>query len=129
MSVAAKTLPALPGKIYDRKTLNLLFGTCWITDFISYLGRLNYAASMVEIGADMGYSTSMLGLIATIMFICYGAGQLVGGALHQAGKHRLRDVLTEIMVAVKRVIRQWQSLLYALNFASTTLASLDSTAT
>lgn len=79
--LAAKTLPVLPGKIYDQKTLDLLFGTCWITYFISYLGRLNYAASMVEIGADMNYATSMLGLIATIMFVCYGAGQLIGGII------------------------------------------------
>lgn len=36
---------------------------------------------MVEIGGDMGYSTSMLGLIATVMFVSYGIGQLVGGIL------------------------------------------------
>lgn len=77
--MAVKSAPVMPGKIYDQKMLHLLFGTCWVVYFLSYMGRLNYAASMVEIGADMGYSTSMLGLISTIMFICYGAGQLAGG--------------------------------------------------
>lgn len=79
--MTASTAGKTPAKIYSMPMLHLLFGTCWATYFLSYMGRLNYAASMVEIGADMGYTTSMLGLVATIMFISYGAGQLVGGIL------------------------------------------------
>ncbi len=79
--MTASTAGKTPAKIYNMSILHLLFGTCWATYFLSYMGRLNYAASMVEIGADMGYTTSMLGLVATIMFISYGVGQLIGGIL------------------------------------------------
>ncbi|MBQ4051843.1 MAG: MFS transporter [Oscillospiraceae bacterium] len=77
--MALKALPAQPGKIHNTKITTLLFITCWVTYFLSYMGRYNYAAAMVEIGADMGYSTSQLGLVATFLFVTYGVGQIVGG--------------------------------------------------
>lgn len=79
--MVSKALPVQPGKIHDAKITNLLFITCWVTYFLSYMGRYNYSAAMVEIGADMGYTTSELGLIATVLFVTYGVGQVVGGII------------------------------------------------
>lgn len=77
--MASKALPVQPGKIHNKKITTLLFITCWVTYFLSYMGRYNYAAAMVAVGADMGYSTSQLGLVATMLFVTYGVGQVVGG--------------------------------------------------
>jgi len=79
MKMASKALPVRPGKIHDRKITTLLFLTCWVTYFLAYMGRYNYSAAIVAIGQDMGYTTSELGLIATMLFITYGVGQIVGG--------------------------------------------------
>lgn len=67
--------------ITNPKVLNQLFIISWLTYFVSYIGRLNYAASMIEIGRIEGYSTSQLGIIVTAMFISYGISQLVSGIL------------------------------------------------
>ena len=51
----------------------------WVVYFISYIGRLNYSASMLEIGISEGFSLSQLGGIVTAFFISYSIGQLVSG--------------------------------------------------
>lgn len=63
------------------KRIQKLFVTSWIIYFISYIGRLNYAASMLEIGITEGYSKSQLGAVVTALFISYGIGQLISGFL------------------------------------------------
>lgn len=66
-------------KITDVKVLNRLFLVSWIIYFISYIGRLNYTASMVAIGSSEGYTTGQLGIVVTALFISYGMGQLISG--------------------------------------------------
>ncbi|MGL4735822.1 MAG: MFS transporter [Cellulosilyticaceae bacterium] len=63
------------------KRIQKLFVTSWVIYFISYIGRLNYAASMLEIGITEGYSKSQLGAVVTALFISYGIGQLISGFL------------------------------------------------
>jgi len=46
---------------------------------VAYLGRLNYAAAMVELIAGNYLTASQVGLIATAFFASYGTGQLVSG--------------------------------------------------
>ena len=58
-----------------------LFWVSWLIYFISYIGRLNYAASMIEIGRTEGYTTTMLGTVVTALFISYGIGQLITGLI------------------------------------------------
>ena len=58
-----------------------LFWVSWLIYFISYIGRLNYAASMLEIGRTEGYTTTMLGTVVTALFISYGIGQLISGLI------------------------------------------------
>ena len=67
-------------KIIDNpKYRNLLFWLCWAAYTAAYLGRLNFAAVMAEIIASSHLSSAEAGLVVTVFFISYGAGQLING--------------------------------------------------
>ncbi len=59
----------------------LLFVACWIAYCTAYLGRINYTAALTAIVADGVFTKSHAGLIGTVYFFCYGAGQVVSGVL------------------------------------------------
>lgn len=68
-------------KITDKKMVRLLFWLCWIVYFSTYIGRLNYSASLTEIITSEGFSKGQAGMIGTAFFFAYGAGQFVSGFL------------------------------------------------
>ena len=53
----------------------------WIVYFTNYFLRYNYTAAMVVIGQAEGLDMNELGLIASILFVTYGFGQLISGFL------------------------------------------------
>lgn len=55
------------------------FWLCWAAYFSTYLGRLDYTACLIAITAEKGMSKGNAGIISTMFFICYGAGQLFSG--------------------------------------------------
>lgn len=55
------------------------FFLCWAAYFSTYLGRLDYTACLIAITAEKGMSKGSAGIISTMFFICYGAGQLFSG--------------------------------------------------
>ncbi|MFZ2537644.1 MAG: MFS transporter [Oscillospiraceae bacterium] len=57
------------------------FLVCWITYFSTYIGRLNFLASMSAIIDSEGYDKTQLGLVAAAFFFAYGVGQLISGIL------------------------------------------------
>lgn len=57
------------------------FWICWLTYFCTYLGRLNFSASMTEIISAEGFSKSALGMVGSGLFFAYGVGQLASGIL------------------------------------------------
>jgi len=59
----------------------LLFWLCWIAYFSTYIGRLNYSASLTGIILSEGFSKGQAGMIGTAFFFAYGAGQFVSGFL------------------------------------------------
>lgn len=59
----------------------LIFVACWAAYCASYLGRINYTAALTAIVADGVFSKSHAGLIGTVYFFCYGAGQIFSGIL------------------------------------------------
>lgn len=67
--------------ITNLNQLRKLFLIGWLVYFVSYIGRLNYAASMIQIGISEGYGTAQLGTVVTALFITYGIGQLISGIL------------------------------------------------
>lgn len=75
----SKTVPLR--KIQSRNMQTLLFWMCWIAYFSTYLGRLNYSASLTEIIRAEGYDKGAAGLIGTAFFCSYGFGQLFSGFL------------------------------------------------
>ncbi len=69
----------IKGKKQNR--LMLLIAITWLTYFSTYLGRLNFSASMNEIGVDLQITKAQLGVIASAFFVAYGAGQLISGIM------------------------------------------------
>lgn len=47
---------------------------CWIVYFSTYLGRLNYSASLSEIILSERFTKSQAGMIGTGFFLAYGGG-------------------------------------------------------
>ncbi len=68
-------------KIQSEKMQSMLFWLCWIAYFSTYLGRLNYSASLTEIIRAEGFDKGAAGLIGTAFFFSYGFGQLISGIL------------------------------------------------
>ncbi|OUP08180.1 MFS transporter [Anaeromassilibacillus sp. An200] len=68
-------------KLYTSASLYLFFAICWLTYFSTYLGRLNFTASIAEIQLADHLSKSALGQVASVFFVAYGVGQLCSGFL------------------------------------------------
>lgn len=68
-------------KLRDRKQVRRFFVICWVVYFATYIGRLNYSASLSAIIASEGFTKSQAGVIGTGFFFAYGVGQLISGFL------------------------------------------------
>lgn len=51
-----------------KKMQSMLFWLCWAAYFSTYLGRLNYSASLTEIIRVEGYDKGAAGFIGTAFF-------------------------------------------------------------
>lgn len=67
--------------IQQRKRAGLLIGLCFLTYACSYIGRLNYSAALTELIAGGILTKAQGGMISTVYFGAYGAGQMVNGML------------------------------------------------
>ena len=65
--------------IKDKHIILLLFSICFLIYFSTYLGRLNYSATMPAMLNDNIFTKTQGGIISTIFFFTYGIGQFVGG--------------------------------------------------
>lgn len=68
-------------KLEDRKKIGILFFLCFLVYCSTYLGRLNYSASLSEMIRAEGFGKGQAGMIGTLFFFSYGAGQLISGFL------------------------------------------------
>lgn len=68
-------------KITDSRIAALLFWLCWLAYFCTYIGRLNYNASITEILQAENITKAQAGLISTCSFFTYGIGQLCNGMI------------------------------------------------
>ena len=66
-------------KITNQKYISLLFWLCWLAYTFTYIGRLNYNASLADILLHENISKAQAGMISTSAFMTYGAGQLING--------------------------------------------------
>ena len=53
----------------------------WLAYSCAYIGRLNYSAALASIISGGIFTKSQAGLIGTVFFFCYGAGQLINGMI------------------------------------------------
>lgn len=65
----------------EYRTATRLSFICALAYFASYLTRINFAAVMVELIENAGVLKTSASLVTTILFITYGAGQLISGWL------------------------------------------------
>lgn len=69
-------------KTRQKQRLNqyrVLLVICWFAYFVAYIGRLNFAAGMVELIRTGVLDKPSAGLIGTMSFFAYGFGQIVSG--------------------------------------------------
>lgn len=64
----------------DRATWVFIIA-CWIAYSFSYIGRLNFSASMADMTSNGIILKSQAGYVTTAFFICYGCGQFLSGWL------------------------------------------------
>ena len=62
---------------------NLILLLPWFAYLLSYLGRANYGACILEIVTETGTARSVAGMVSATLSICYSIGQLVNGLLVQ----------------------------------------------
>ncbi len=53
----------------------------WLVYATSYLGKVNYSANITQIITHFGVTKSEAGLVPTMFFFAYGAGQVINGLL------------------------------------------------
>ena len=68
-------------KIISGRTTALFVAVCWMAYSFSYIGRLNFSASMTEMTNSGVLLKSEAGAVTTGFFICYGLGQFLSGWL------------------------------------------------
>lgn len=71
----------LSRRIVKKSRVWMLFGLCWMVYFSSYLGRLNFSGVMSQMMAENLLNKSQAGLVNTVFFVAYAAGQLINGVL------------------------------------------------
>ena len=74
----------------ERKTGLFLAILCSLSYAGSYLGRLNYSAALPEMVSEHILTKTCGGLIATVYFASYGAGQLINGLLADRGSPKVQ---------------------------------------
>ena len=72
-----------PHRRYVRgiSSANGILALCWLTYAAYYFGRVNLAVALPVLGGDLGWSPTALGLLGSVFYWVYAAGQLVNGAL------------------------------------------------
>ena len=95
MSKQAKALSS--GEMAISKKENKIIFICWLSYVVSYIGRLNYSASLVSIIADRGFAESDAGLVYSFFAAAYGVGQLVNGIF--SGKYNSKIMVFSSLFA------------------------------
>ena len=84
----------------ESKEKKIMF-ICWLAYAVAYIGRLNYAASIVAIVSDIGVTKAQAGLVSSFFFFAYGIGQLVNGILSRKYNSR---IMVFVSLAVSSVL-------------------------
>lgn len=63
------------------KTSRVVVIVLWLIYASAYFGRTCYSAAIASIVSNGIYSKADIGIVGTVFFVCYGAGQIVNGVL------------------------------------------------
>lgn len=67
--------------VKQKNVYKWIIALCTIVYFASYFSRKSFAASMVELFDKNVIEEKIAGIVELVLFVCYGAGQLVSGYL------------------------------------------------
>ena len=76
---------------------------CWLIYAFSYVGKVNYAASINQVMANFGVAKAEAGLVSSCFFFAYGIGQILNGILCKKYNLKLMISGSLLMSAVANV--------------------------
>ena len=68
-------------QLTDKKKINATIFLFTLTYMVSYITRINYAAVLAEIIADLGITKQLASIAVTGSFVTYGFGQIISGII------------------------------------------------
>ena len=80
----------------NKKQMSLII-LCWISYLFAYLGRYGFSANINLIISDYGVTKSDVGLVVSLFFFAYGAGQIVNGIFSK--KYNLSSIFTLFQIS------------------------------
>jgi sugar phosphate permease len=105
MNLDVHTMPADRLSTHQRQIVWIALGT--YTAF--YLGRLNLSVAMPVIADEMAISLGEVGILGTVFFWCYAAGQIINGQLGNHIRPQVMIFLGIVMIAVTNILFSAQS--------------------
>lgn len=85
---------------------------CCLVYFTSYITRINYGATIIEIVNHMKISNSLAGVAVTCSFISYGIGQIIAGFLGDKINPKLMVFVGLIITSIANIIVGLSSSIY-----------------
>ncbi|MBQ3493075.1 MAG: MFS transporter, partial [Clostridia bacterium] len=90
-------------KISNKKQNALIF-LCWLMYTIAYLGRYSYNSNIKIIGEYFSQGKDATGLVSSMFFFFYGAGQIINGLLCKRYNKRIMLSLSLIVSAIINLV-------------------------
>ena len=96
-------------KLSQKQAFFLMF-MCWLAYTTAYLGRLNYSACLIQIVEELQITKAQGGLVASVFFFSYGAGQIIHGILNKYYNPRWAIMGALVLSAVWNTMMSFSSL-------------------
>ena len=77
---------------------------CWLIYAFSYVGKVNYAASINQVMGNFGVTKAEAGLVSSFFFFAYGVGQILNGIFCKKYNLKLMISGSLIVSAIANVI-------------------------
>ena len=84
-------------------SMKLIF-LCWLIYAFSYVGKVNYAASINQVMGNFGVTKAEAGLVSSFFFFAYGVGQILNGIFCKKYNLKLMISGSLIVSAIANII-------------------------
>ena len=91
----------------NKKTMSAsmkLIMLCWLIYAFSYVGKVNYAASINQVIGNFGVTKAEAGLVSSCFFFAYGIGQILNGIFCKKYNLKLMISSSLIVSAIANVV-------------------------